>query len=349
MHATSVGIVGASGYSGIELCRLLAAHPGVSLRFATSDRWAGETVRQHTGIGGAVGALAYASPDRVEELAAGCEVVLLATPAEASLALTPELLKRAKRVIDLSGAFRLADASLYPTYYGVTHPAPSLLKDAVYALPELCGRERVQAARLVSNPGCYATAAALSVAPLLAAQVLISDSVVINAASGVTGAGRKAAEDYSFTEVMDDFRAYKVLRHQHSPEIDQTLTRVAGEPIRVAFSPHLLPIKRGILCTTFARTRPGVTSAKVASVLADAYGKEPFLTLLDSPDRVHLKAVVGTNRCLLAFAHEANRLVVVTAIDNLLKGAAGAAVQALNLMLGLEETTGLLSLTPHHP
>ena len=266
----------------------------------------------------------------------------------ASLAQAPALLKRGKRVVDLSGAFRLTDATLYPTFYKLDHPHPELLREAVYGLPELGGRERIAKATLVANPGCYATAAALSIAPLVAAKLIEPGSVVINAASGVSGAGRKSGEDYSFCEVMDDFRAYKVLHHQHTPEIEQTLGKAGGERMRVTFIPHLLPLKRGILCTTVARLRSGAAEA-VPAALLKAYGKEPFITRLDSPEGVQLKAVVGTNRCLLGFVQDGDRLVVVTAIDNLVKGAAGAAVQNLNLMFGLDETLGLGGLHPHHP
>ncbi len=343
MQSPSVGIIGASGYSGIELSKLLASHPA-QVKFVTSDRWVGLPVSTHTGLGGPVGALKYVSPDQAATLAAGCEVVFLATPAEVSLTHAPALLSAGCRVIDLSGAFRLKQPQSYPAAYGFPHPRGELLAEAVYGLPELQGRERIKNAKLLANPGCYATAAALSVAPLCRADLILPDSIAISAASGVTGAGRKAAEDYSFSELMDDFRPYKVLRHQHTPEIEQT---IGGA--KIAFTPHLLPLKRGIVSTTFTRTRPGVTRAQVAALFADAYGKEPFITIVETPDQVRLNAVVGTNRCALSFALEGDRLVVVTAIDNLVKGAAGAAVQNLNIMLGLDETLALAHLVAHHP
>ena len=351
MSGNRTGIVGASGYAGIEATRLLAHHPHAELRFVTSDRWGGERVEKRIGLGGAAGALVYESQDRIEDLAAGCDVVLLATPADVSLALAPKFLAAGARVIDLSGAFRLKEPSAYPKHYGFAHGAPELLAQAVYGLPELF-RARVPGARLVANPGCYPTAAALSLAPLLAAGIVDPGSIVINAASGVTGAGRKANEDFSFTEVEGDFRAYRVGRHQHSPEIIQTLSLRAGAPVAATFTPHLLPVKRGILSTACARLLRGADAAAVSAAFAEAYGSEPFVTLAGSADEVSLKSVVGTNRCQIGFAIDAelaDRVVVVAAIDNLVKGAAGQAIQNLNLLMGWEETSGLLAARAFHP
>lgn len=346
MHKYEIGIVGASGYAGIELCRVLAAHPGVAVRFVASDRWEQATVRARTGITGAVGALSYVPSGKVRELAEGCAAVLLATPAEASLELAPALVERGMKVIDLSGAFRLADASAYPRHYGFEHPSPALLPLATYGLPELGDRRAIASSRLIANPGCYPTAAALALVPLLRAGLLAEESIVIDAASGVTGAGRQASESYSFCEVADDVRPYKVLRHQHTPEIAQSLTSAAGRPVRLTFTPHLLPLRRGILSTASARLAPGVRPGALLEALQAAYRDEPLVEVLDVPERVSLSRVVGTPRaCVSASATEEGfdpgRAVVVSAIDNLLKGAAGQAVQNLNLVLGLNEWSGL--------
>ncbi len=351
MHEHTVGIVGASGYAGIEATRLLAHHPQAKLRFVTSDRWGGERVGKRIGIGGAAGDLVYASQEKIEDIAAGCDVVLLATPADVSLALVPKLLEGGSRVIDLSGAFRLKDVAAYPKHYGFTHTAPALLDSAVYGLPELF-RTRVPGAKLVANPGCYPTAAALSLAPLLATGLVDPGSIVIDAASGVTGAGRKANEDFSFTEIEGDYRAYRVGRHQHSPEITQTLSLRAGAPVSLTFTPHLLPVKRGILSTAHARLVNGANSAAITAAFDEAYGREPFVTMAASADEVSLKAVVGTNRCQIGFAIDGelpDRIAVVASIDNLVKGAAGQAVQNLNLMMRWEETSGLLAARAFHP
>ncbi len=330
--ATSAGIIGASGFSGIELTRILLRHGGVDLRFVTSDRWVGQTIAARTGLDGA---LAYVSNEQGLEASRGVEVVFLATPAETSLALAPKLLAGGSRVVDLSGAFRLQTLEKYPKYYRFEHAAPALLKEAVYGLPELF-RERVRGARLVANPGCYATAAALSVAPLLRAGLIDASSLVINAASGVSGAGRKASEDFTFMEVDADFRAYRTLSHQHLPEIEQTLGVDA-----LVFTPHLLPMKRGILNTSVARLRPGVDAQQLRAAFTDALGTEPLVTLLPSADAVRIADVVRTPRCLVGFSADDAHVVVVTAIDNLLKGAASQAVQNMNLLFGLTETEGL--------
>ena len=230
MHKYAIGVVGASGYSGIELCRILAAHPAVEARFVASDRWEGTTVRARTGIGGAVGSLAYVPNAQALKASQGCTAVLLATPAEASMELAPALLERGVKVVDLSGAFRLADPAAYPRHYGFEHRLPGTPRaPPSTASPSWSDRRAIASARLVANPGCYPTAAALALVPLLRAGLLADESIVIDAASGVSGAGRQATEAYSFCEVADDVRPYKVLRHQHTPEIAQSLARGAGK------------------------------------------------------------------------------------------------------------------------
>ncbi len=340
MQNASVGVFGASGYSGIELTRLLAKHSHVSLRFATSDRWVGQTLGEKARLTGAAQTLTYCSVEHGLEAAKGCDLVCLATPAETSLELVPKLLALGVRVVDLAGSFRLEDAALYPRFYKFTHAHPAELGQAVYGLPELF-RESIRGARFVANPGCYATAAALSAAPLLRARLVDLASLVVNAASGVSGAGRKATEEYGFMEVDADFRAYKVLSHQHTPELEQTLSRVAGQPVSTVFTPHLLPIKRGILCTTVATLLPGASAEKVQAAFADAYGREPLVRLLASPEAVRVADVAQTPLCLAGVATDGKRVVAITAIDNLLKGAASQAVQNLNLMLGFDEREGL--------
>jgi N-acetyl-gamma-glutamyl-phosphate reductase len=320
MNSGRVAVFGGSGYSGLELVRLLQRHAGVQLAAVTSDRWAGKTLGGVTYCGHADGL----------EQALKCDVALLATPAETSLELVPQLLTAGVRVVDLSGAFRLRDASLYPHYYGFAHSRPALLAEAVCGLPEL-ERTKQRTARLVANPGCYATAAALGLAPLVRAGLV--ENLVVNAASGVSGAGRKATEDFSFMELAQDFRAYKVLRHQHTPEISQTLGGA-----RLVFTPHLLPLQRGILCTAVATLK---SQANVEAVLHDAYAREPFIRLQPSAEAVRLNAATNGHACHVGATVDGDTAVVVTALDNLLKGAASQAVQNLNLMLGLAETQGL--------
>ncbi len=337
MHQLQAGIVGASGYSGLELTRLLLGHRAATLAFATSDRWVGQAVSAKTGLSCE---LTYVSNEAGLAAAKGCDVVFLATPAETSLELAPKLRAAGVRVVDLAGTFRLQDTALYPRFYKFEHSSPALLKDAVYGLPELF-REQVRGAAFVSNPGCYATAAALAVAPLLRAALIDPESVVINAASGVSGAGRKASEEFTFMEIDADFRAYKTLSHQHVPEIEQTLGRVAGTPVPLVFTPHLLPMKRGILSTAVARLKPGVTGEQVQAAFTAAYAGEPLMGLRASADAVRIADVVNTPKALVGAAADGRHVVAISALDNLLKGAASQAVQNLNLMFGLVETEGL--------
>jgi N-acetyl-gamma-glutamyl-phosphate reductase len=353
-----VALIGASGYTGVELTRLLASHPNVELAVASSDRWVGESIE---GKVGAPSALRYVSLDEAVAQAASCDLAMLATPAEASMALVPKLLAAGPRVIDLSGAFRLRDATLYPTFYGFEHGHPELLANAFYGLPELYGPERAAARRdfrLVANPGCYATAIQLALCPLLGLSTLAHGAagrIIVDAMSGVTGAGRKAAEEYSFAEIAGDLRAYRALRHQHQPEIEQGLNDMWNEGtahprVSVTFVPHLLPVQRGILATCHIPVSSGTTAETVGYVYRTAFEREPFVVLAKSADDVALHDVVGTNRCRIGWSvSDRGELVVTAAIDNLVKGAAGQAVQNLNLMLGLDERTGLAGLRSFHP
>jgi N-acetyl-gamma-glutamyl-phosphate reductase len=279
-----------------------------------------------------------------EDLAGGCRAIVLATPPNVSLSLAPPLRARGIQVIDLSGAFRLRDAAQYPPHYGFEHSAPGLLAEARYGLPEL-NRADLGHAALIANPGCYATAVALALAPLLRADLVEPDTLIADAASGVTGAGRKTSEELAFGEAAEDFRAYRVLRHQHTPEIEQTLTMGVGPPVRITFTPHLLPLRRGILATIYAHLKPRVPRSAPLEALTEAYRGEPFVGVRASPEDVSLRRVNGTNRCELSVAgDERGQLVMTSALDNLLKGAAGQAVQNLNLALGFTETLGLESL-----
>jgi N-acetyl-gamma-glutamyl-phosphate reductase len=339
MHTLATAIVGASGYSGLELTRILARHPHVRLTGLLSDRWAGEKAGARLSLDGPAAAMSYCPLAGAE--AVDAELAFLATPAEASAELVPRLLARGVQVIDLSGAFRLRDASLYPTWYGFAHPAPALLAEARYGLPEL-GREGLRGARLVCNAGCYASAIALAVAPFLRAGVASPDGIAVTALSGVSGAGRKASEDFSFVEVAEDLRAYRLGKHQHVPEIEQTVARFAGSCGALAFAPVLVPIRRGILATSFLRLREGVAAADLQAALEAAYRDEPFVRVR-AADKVTVKDVAHTNRCLVGVAHDARAglAVVTSAIDNLVKGAAGSAVQAMNAVAGFPEAAGL--------
>ena len=328
MHKERIGLFGASGYAGVELAALLEHHPHARLGFATSER----------------------SVDAAAALGNGCAAVLLATPADVSLALVPRLRAMGCRVVDLSGAFRFKDGVAFARAYGLAAPPEELLAASTWGLPELA-RRAIAAAPVVANPGCYPTAAVLALGPLLRAGVIARDDLVIDALSGVSGAGRSSAAALSFMDLHADARAYKVLSHQHTPEIAEGLAAFAGGPVSITFTPHLVPIARGILCTSYARLTAAATAADLTQLLEDAYRGERFVRVAPSPDEVSLGRVVGTNDCLVGVACEpraGGRVVVVSAIDNLLKGAAGQAVQNLNLALGWEEAAGLTHLRRLH-
>jgi N-acetyl-gamma-glutamyl-phosphate reductase len=337
MNVHSAAIVGASGYTGLELTRLLARHPHLRLQALYSDRWADELAGARLALGAPAAALRYRA--LAEGADADAEVVFLATPAEVSADLAPRLLARGARVVDLSGAFRLEDPALYPAWYGFDHPAPALLAEARYGLPELA-RAALRGARLVTNPGCYATAIALAVAPLVKAGLGLGGGIAVTGMSGVSGAGRKASEDYSFVEVADDLRAYRIGKHQHVPEIEQTVARFAGACGPISFTPVLVPIRRGILATITIRADGA--AGDLAEAVRAAYRDEPFVKVL-AADRVRIADVVHTNRCHLGVTVDARAgtVVAVSAIDNLVKGAAGQAVQATNAAFGWPEAVGL--------
>jgi N-acetyl-gamma-glutamyl-phosphate reductase len=347
--ALRVGIIGVSGYSGMELARLVAGHPRFSLALAVSDKWAGDLVGDRLAFAGPSATVRIRPQAEAAQAMAGIDLVFLCTPAEASLELAAQALDAKARVVDLSGAFRLA-ADEYPRWYGFTHPRTDLLNLACYSMPEAGATGDVRAAQLVSNPGCYATASTLATLALLRGGVIAREGIVIDAKSGMTGAGRKGTEELSFSELEGDFRAYKVLKHQHTPEIERTLALAGAGALRVTFTPYYLPVRRGILATVYGRLQPGKTGADAAAAIKAFVADRPFLRAT-RPEAVRLHAVVGTNRVLMAADADPDRGVAIgfAAIDNLVKGAAGQAVQNANLMFGLPETAGLDLLGGHAP
>ncbi len=334
-------IVGASGYSGAELVRLLAGHPGAELAAVCAASSAGEQWeelyrgREHLFRG-------EIRPFEPAALA-GLDAVFLALPHGASASAARALRGEVGCVLDLSGDLRLPDAETYRRWYGREHPAPELLGEAVYGLPELFG-DGLRGAELVSCAGCYATVTQLAAAPALAMAGASADSVVVTAISGTSGAGRKAELALSFSEVFGDLRAYRVGRHQHAPEIAQGLSRHAGRPVRVTFVPHLAPIERGIAATVVLPAAAG-SAGDLLEAYRRAYDKAPFVRVRDPAETLPaVRHVAGTNFCDLAPVADAagGSTVIVGVIDNLLKGAAGQAVQLFNLAFGLAETAGLL-------
>ena len=349
------GIVGVSGYAGMELARILSRHPDFELVLATSDRWTGSRLGDKLALPSGAAELVCRSQADGKKAFDRVSVLFLCTPPEVSIELAPLALAAGTRVVDLSGGFRLSAAD-YPTWYGFTHADPALLAQAVYSLPEATGTaERLPSAWLVSNPGCYPTVSALAVLPLLRAGLVDPLSIIIDAKSGTTGAGRKATEEMSFSEVDGDIRAYRILRHQHTPEIERILALGGVPDARVVFTAHLLPARRGILATAYGRLTSAARAeadpgAAVGRALAAFAEGKPFVRVTDA-EQVTLATAVGTNRVVLGARADASRgiVVVCAAMDNLVKGAAGQAVQNANLMFGLAETAGLDNLVGHLP
>jgi N-acetyl-gamma-glutamyl-phosphate reductase len=341
----NVAVFGATGYAGIELTQILGGHPGVRAARFASDRLAGTSVAEHTG---ASVTCAYASTEETLGNLGDVDVAFLCTPGDVSLDLATKIRSAAQTcVIDLSGAHRLDDVGAWKAHYGQKASSDDYAIGS-YGLPELF-RTQGPLTALVANPGCYATAVALALAPAVEAGVVHEDALMVSAMSGVTGAGRSSREDLSFGELSDDARAYKVLRHQHVPEIEMALRRLTKAPLKVTFTPHLVPIRRGILVTAQLRLRSGMDTAAFAALYRARYEGEPFVRVLGAPEDVTLRKVVGTNHSVLGVAADGHAAVVMLALDNLVKGAAGQAVQNMNRYLGFPETEGLLTLRRFAP
>lgn len=334
----NVGIIGASGYTGVELLRLCAQHPQFEVVYATGDSQAG------TLASALYPSVAVAYPNLVFEefsiaRASKCDVLFLGLPHEVSMQIVPQLLGVVPLVVDLSGAFRLLDPTSYPLWYGFDHTSPELLSQAVYGLPELY-RKQLIGANLIATPGCYVTAASLALAPLVSAGIINPQGVIVDAASGVSGAGRALKDNSMFGTANEDFSAYGLLVHRHTPEIEQ----VTGA--QVLFTPHLAPMNRGILATCYARPsdKSALSTSSLLATLARAYHDEPFVVV--RPALPSTKATLGTNSAHLTarFDDRTGYVVVLCAIDNLTKGASGGAVQAANVALEIEETLGLANV-----
>ena len=335
-----VGIVGGTGYAGAELLRLLARHPSARLRLLTSRQEAGKRVDAlFPQLRGACD-LSFSEPD-VETLA-GCQAVFFATPHGAAMQLAPELLARGVKVLDLSADFRLKDRTVFKQWYRMDHAAPQLLAEAQYGLPEV-NRDAIRKARLVACPGCYPTAVQLGFLPLIEHGLARADSLIADCKSGVSGAGRELKASSLFAEAAESFKAYGVGGHRHHPEIEQGLAQAAGVPIAVTFVPHLVPMNRGIHATLYADLE---RDTDVQTLYEMRFADEPFVDVLPAGDHPETRSVRGANQCRIAVHRPGGgrRVVVLAVIDNLVKGAAGQAVQCFNLMFGLPETAGLESI-----
>ena len=344
---TRVGVVGATGYAGAELVRILAGHPDVKLTVLTSRQY--PNVAFDKIFPSLFGVVNLACEElSVARLCDQTDFVFIALPHKLPMEIVPELIRRKKRVIDLSADFRFRDASLYETFYQA-HTARDLLEKSVYGLSEIYFT-KIKNAFLVGNPGCYPTSALLPLVPLLKNNLIDSSSIIIDSKSGVSGAGRSLSLTTHFCEANESLKAYKIGEHRHTPEIEEVLGIEAGKSVRITFVPHLIPMTRGMLTTTYANLNVSTSLADIRNCIISFYGGCPFIRICPDdglPDTLYVR---GTNYCDIGIKYEKrnNRLILISAIDNLVKGAAGQAVQNMNIMLGLNEITGLsgLSQTP---
>ncbi|MCM8780659.1 MAG: N-acetyl-gamma-glutamyl-phosphate reductase [Candidatus Omnitrophica bacterium] len=339
----NVGIVGATGYAGEELISILLKHPQVIIKSLSAKISQPKKISDiFTRFKGRIDLIC--DKPNTKNISANCDLVFLALPHTASMDFVPDLLKAGKRIIDLSADYRLRDISIYEKFYNIKHKDKTNLKYAIYGLPEIY-RNKIRDARLIANPGCYPTAAILALAPLVSLDSSFDlDSIIIDAKSGLTGAGRKPTEEILFAEANEDLRAYKVNVHQHMPEINQELSKLADRKVQVNFVPHIVPLNRGILATVYIKRIKGIKDFKqsLVSLYKRFYKNEPFVRIRPESEFPRLKDVVGTNFCDIGIREDGYNVIIISVIDNLLKGASGQAVQNMNIMYRLPERMGLL-------
>lgn len=336
----NVAIIGAPGYAGVELTRLVLGHPNMRLTTVTSAAEAGKRVDDVYPILTGLTDLEYVEPD-IAALSSAAEIAFLAVPHTAALEIAPALLAAGLIVIDASADYRLKDAEVYEAWYGVPHTSSDLLQDAVYGLPEF-DRSGFAGAKLVACPGCYPTATLLAAIPALEAGIVAGDRVFVDAKSGVSGAGRTPGAGTHYPTVNESLQPYKVGSHRHTPEIEQGISIAAGRPLRAVFTPHLVPMSRGLLSTVYLDASVDLSSSDLVGIYRERYAGEPFIRVHDAGRMPSTAEVRGTNRAHIGVSVDpTGAIVAVCAIDNLVKGTAGQAVQCANLVLGLTETTGL--------
>lgn len=343
-----VGILGASGYTGVELMRLLRGHPKVAITVVTAEKHAHQEIDQV--FPSLKGWLNFTyRPLILEDVAEEAELFFTALPHGAAMEVVPALLKKGKKVIDLSADFRLKDPQAYTQWYGRAHSDPQWLEEAVYGLPEL-KREAIRASSLVANPGCYPTSVILATAPILKEGLLEGDAIIADCKSGISGAGRQGDLPYQFCERSGGLKAYQVAAHRHTPEIEQELSLQAGRPIRVLFTPHLAPMIRGILSTIYLKLARRITAEELRELLGELYRQEPFVRVVGDGSRPDTRNVETSNCCDIGVSVDERTgiAILVAALDNLVKGASGQAIQNMNLMVGLSERMGL-DLPPVFP
>jgi N-acetyl-gamma-glutamyl-phosphate reductase len=339
-----IGVLGASGYTGAELVRLLLRHPGVELALLTADRRAGQEMRDVFPQFSPFALPRLVSIESLDWTSTALDLIFCALPHGTTQKVIKEVLAKAPtlKVVDLSADFRLADLDAYARWYGHAHQAPDLQQEAVYGLVEV-NRDRIKGARLVANPGCYTTCAQLALIPLIKAKAVDADEIVIDAKSGMTGAGRAAKEEMLFSEVSEGMHAYGVGHHRHMAELDQEFSLAAGREVVATFTPHLVPMNRGILSTIYVRGHGGRAPADLHAILLKHYMNEPFVHVLPFGTMPQTRHVRGSNLTFIGVVKDriAGRAIIGAALDNLVKGASGQGVQNMNLMLGFPEATGL--------
>lgn len=341
MKKLRVGVVGATGYTGEELVRILSRHPNAEVTYVSGKDDRNEKIQEifpYLRNTLDLKCNAFSLEEAIEKT----DLVFLSLPHTLSMQSAPLFLKAGKRVVDISADYRLQDTKTYEKFYKTAHQDAAHLREAVYGLPEL-NREKIKTAKLIANPGCYPTGSILGLTPGLASGVFDETSIQIDAKSGVTGSGRKADKALHFSEVNESLKAYRLFEHQHVPEIDQALSGVSKKPVSVVFVPHLVPINRGILSTIYVKLAKKMNTEELIAVYKKFYAHEPFVKVYDAGRLPEIKHVVNTNFCDIGLKvnEEKNLAVIVTAIDNLQKGAAGQAIQNMNIMCGFEETAGL--------
>ncbi len=337
------GIIGASGYAGGELARILANHPDVEIAFVSTRTYVGQRISDVFSSLRKVVDIVFENLEPAEA-AVRADVIFTAVPHGAAMDIAPAVREAGGKMIDLGADYRFDDPDLYSSWYKIGHKTPELLRESVYGLPEV-NREKIKGAWLVGNPGCYPTATILGIMPLLKEGLVDPGTIIVDAKSGVSGAGRNPDAMYHFPECNDNLRAYGVAGHRHTPEIEQEMGKLAGEPVKITFTPHLIPMTRGILSTIYSTLVKGRSTSELLNLYREFYEGEPFVRVLPEGELPQTKATYGSNFCDISLKvdERTGRVIVLSAIDNLVKGASGQAVQNMNILFGLKETTGLMA------
>lgn len=338
-----VAVIGASGYTGQELIRLLLRHPGVEITALTSRRFAGIKVSECFPVFAGEMELEFIHPS-IETTCDLSDFVFSALPHKVAMDIVPKILERGRKVVDLSADFRFNDSAAYEKWY-CEHTSPNLLNESVYGLPELY-RDKIKKATLIANPGCYPTSIILGLAPLLKNKMIELNSIIVDSKSGVSGAGRTVAIEYLFCEVDQGLKAYKIGQHRHTPEIEQELSLLAGEEVIISFTPHLIPVNRGLLSTIYSKAVKDISISELIGIYTDFYREERFVRIYPEGSFPDISYVKGTNFCDIGiqFDPRTKRIIVISTIDNLVKGASGQAVQNLNILCGFPEDSGIDNL-----